>query len=34
MKVESVDVAQLDVVTELPDLRRDLHLDSGERILG
>ena len=26
MKVESVDVAQLDVVTELPDLRRDLHV--------
>ena len=26
MKVESVDVAQLDVVTALPDLRRDLHV--------
>ena len=26
MKVESIDVAQLDAATELPDLRRDLHV--------
>lgn len=26
MKVESIDIAQLDVATELPDLRRDLHV--------
>src|SRR5262245_56089716 len=26
MKVEPIDVARLDVVTELPDLRRDLHV--------
>ena len=26
MKVESIDVALLDIATELPDLRRDLHV--------
>ena len=26
MKVESIDVSRLDVATDLPDLRRDLHV--------